>query len=56
MLVVLYLLEYMIMSLFGGVFILSAVVAALVGMYVLITNARILGLIFRERQDELNWF
>jgi len=35
--------------------ILSSLVTALLGMYVMMTNGRMLGLIYRERRDEMNW-
>ncbi len=39
----------------AGLFIVKYVVMAVVGMYCLMANARTLGLIFRDRREELNW-
>jgi len=56
LLIGLYYFESVLMGIFGGVFILSTVISCFLGMYVLMTNARIIGLLFRERQEEINWF
>jgi len=42
-------------SAFSGSVILSALVTSIVGAYTAMTNARILGVIYRERQEELGW-
>ena len=43
------------MEMIGGVFIIGTVIAAFLGMYSLMANGRILGLIYREKQEELDW-
>ena len=55
MLVLLYAFSNAIYDALSGVLILRTLIMALVGSYILMTNARILGLIYREKQDELNW-
>lgn len=47
--------EGVIADIFGGSLILGILVMALVGMYGLMTNARILGLVYKEREEELGW-
>lgn len=42
-------------DLLGRIPILGWVIAALIGAYVLLTNGRMLGVLYRERQEELNW-
>jgi hypothetical protein len=39
----------------SGSLIIGTLVMSLVGSYTLMTNARILGVIYRERQEELGW-
>jgi len=39
----------------ADLFLIKYLVMAVVGMYCLMANARTLGLIFRDRRDELNW-
>jgi len=41
--------------LFSGYLIIGHLLLAVVGSYSLMTNARILGVVYRERQDELGW-
>lgn len=40
---------------FAGQIIVSQLVMAVMGSYIMITNARILGVVYRERQEELGW-
>jgi hypothetical protein len=40
---------------FSGSFIVGPLVMSLVSSYTLMTNARILGVVYRERQEELGW-
>jgi len=54
-LIFLYILESLIMEFFDGFFIVGTLVAAFLGMYTLMTNGRILGLIYREKEEELGW-
>lgn len=54
-LVLLYLFEILVAGFFGGIFILGTVVIAFIGMYTLMANGRILGLIYREKEEELGW-
>ncbi len=39
----------------SGSLIIGTLVMSVVGSYTLMTNARILGVVYRERQDELGW-
>lgn len=40
---------------FSGQIIIGHLIMAVVGSYTLMTNARILGIVYRERQEELGW-
>ncbi|MCH7225336.1 hypothetical protein [Haloferula sp. A504] len=51
----LYLSERFIGELFEGIPIIGTVVRSLVAMYVLLTNGRSLGIIYRERREEMGW-
>ncbi|MGC4016344.1 MAG: hypothetical protein QM755_17740 [Luteolibacter sp.] len=51
----LYMAQSMVGSFLEGMPIIRALVLAVVSMYVLLTNGRMLGVIYRERQEELNW-
>lgn len=51
----LYFVEGRISAVFGTHFILRTLVMAVVGGYVLMANGRMLGLIFRQRREELCW-
>jgi hypothetical protein len=55
LLCLLYLAETVIESALSGLFIIKFIVLAFVGVYTLMTNARILGIVYRERQEELGW-
>lgn len=55
MLCLLYFAESAIGSALSGLFIIKFIVSAFVGVYTLMTNARILGVVYRERQEELGW-
>jgi|TARA_B110000908_G_scaffold155637_1_gene194018 hypothetical protein len=55
MLCLVYLTEVLIGSIFQGNFILGTLVMAVVTSYSLMTNARVLGIVYRERQDKLHW-
>ena len=54
-LILLYLLEIMILNILGRTFIVGSLVASILGMYTLMANGRILGLIYREKEEELGW-
>ena len=56
MLILLYGLSTVIFDALSGMLIVRTLIMALVSSYILMTNARILGVVFRERQEELNWF
>lgn len=56
MLCLLYLTSSWVEEVFSGSLILGSLVMAIAGAYTFMTNARILGVVFRERQDELGWF
>lgn len=55
LLVVLYVIGNIIEGIFSDYFIIGTLVMSAVGAYTLMTQARILGVIYRERQDELGW-
>jgi hypothetical protein len=55
MLCLLYVAGLMIGDALSGSLIVGALVMSLVSSYTLMTNARILGVVYRERQDELGW-
>lgn len=55
MLCLLYFAESAIESALSGLFMIKFIVLAFVGVYTLMTNARILGIVYRERQEELGW-
>ena len=42
-------------SMMSGYFIFGHIVMSIIGIYIMMTNARILGLVYRERQEELAW-
>ena len=55
MLCLLYFVESAIESALSELFIVKFVILAFVGVYTLMTNARILGIVYREHQEELGW-
>ena len=55
MLCLLYIGESLIEAALAGSLIFGTLVMSVVGAYTLMTNARILGVVYRERQDELGW-
>jgi len=55
LLVGLYFLEFFLAEMFSGSWIVGTIVISLVGGITMMTNARILGLIYRVRGEELNW-
>lgn len=55
LLFVLYFFRVVVEDMFSGQIILGHLIMAVVGSYTLITNARILGVVYRERQEELGW-
>ena len=55
MLCLLYIAGLIIEAALSGSLIIGTLVMSLVGSYTLMTNARILGVIYRERQEELGW-
>jgi len=55
LLVLLYSVDSMVQDLFSRQFIVRHLLMALVGSYTFMTNARILGVVYRERQEELGW-
>lgn len=54
-LLVLYFVGAVVEEIFSGHIIIGHLLMAVVGSYTLMTNARILGVVYRERQDELGW-
>lgn len=55
MLCLLYVAESAVESALSGLFLIKFIVLAFVGVYTLMTHARILGVLYRERQEELGW-
>ncbi|RYD39814.1 MAG: hypothetical protein EOP85_15315 [Verrucomicrobiaceae bacterium] len=55
MLGILYVVSTIVERKLSGQIIVSHLVMAVVGSYTMITNARILGVVYRERQEELGW-
>jgi hypothetical protein len=55
MLFALYFIKSEIGDAFSGQIIIGNLIMAVIGSYTLMTNARILGVVYRERQDELGW-
>jgi hypothetical protein len=55
LLVVLYLVEGFLTKLSAGNPIVGTLLMSGVGAYVLMTNARMLGVVYREREEELGW-
>jgi len=55
MLFLLGLAETLIGAALSGHFLIGALVMSIVGAYTAMTNARILGVVYRERQEELGW-
>lgn len=55
-LLLLYVLLGILMSATSHLFIVSHLVAALAGIYVMMANGRLVGLIYREREEQLDWF
>jgi hypothetical protein len=55
MLIFLYVLSNIIENIFSDSLIIGTLVMSAVGSYTLMTQARILGVLYRERQDELGW-
>ncbi len=55
MLCLLYVAGSIIEDALSGSLIIGTLVMSLVGSYTLMTNARILGVVYRERQEELGW-
>ena len=55
MLCLLYFIKAIIGDVLAGSFIVGPVVMSVVSAYVMMTNARILGVVYRERQEEFGW-
>lgn len=55
MLCMLYVAGSVIAHVMTGLFYIKFIVLAFVGAYILMTNARILGIVYRERHEELGW-
>ncbi len=55
MLVALYFIGSFIQDIFSGRIIIGHLIMAVVSSYTMITNARILGVVYREREEELCW-
>ncbi len=55
LLLALYFVGAIVEDIFSGQIIVRHLTMAVVGSYTLMTNARILGIVYRERQEELGW-
>ena len=55
LLLVLYFVGSLVENIFSGQLIIGHLIMAVVGSYTLMTNARILGVVYRLRQEELGW-
>ncbi len=55
LLLFLYMGQSIISSMLSGQMIIGSLVMSFIGSYALMTNARILGIVYREKQEELNW-
>lgn len=55
MLLALYFMKSTIDDMFSGKIIIGHLIMAVIGSYTLMTNARILGIVYREREEELGW-
>jgi hypothetical protein len=55
MLIFLYVMSSIMENIFSDSLIIGTLVMSAVGAYTLMTQARILGVLYRERQDELGW-
>jgi hypothetical protein len=55
LLLLLYFIGAVVEDIFSGQIIIGHLIMAVVGSYTLMTNARILGVVYRERQEELGW-
>lgn len=55
LLMVLYFAGSVVEKVFSGQIIVGHLIMAVVGSYTLMTNARILGVVYRERREELGW-
>ena len=55
LLCLLYFVESMIADMLSGSLIIGSLAMSAVGSYTMMTNARILGVMYRERQEELGW-
>lgn len=55
MLLLLYFVGSVVEDIFSGQIIVGHLIIAVIGSYILMTNARILGVVYRERQEELGW-
>jgi hypothetical protein len=55
MLCLLYFMESIISKALAGSFIVGPLVMSIVSIYIMMTNARLLGVVYRERQEEFGW-
>lgn len=55
LLILLYMFLFFVAGFLADSFMLSSLVFAVLGMYVIMANGRILGIIYREREEELGW-
>jgi hypothetical protein len=55
LLLVIYLCEVTLGTVLADTFLIGQLIMAVVGMYTLLTNGRLMGMIYREKSEELNW-
>jgi hypothetical protein len=55
LLAMLYLGQLFVLNILGGLLIVESLVASLLAMYLLMTNGRTLGIIYRERREAMGW-
>jgi predicted neutral ceramidase superfamily lipid hydrolase len=55
LLLIIYLCEVTLGTVLADTFLVGPLIMAVVGMYSLLTNGRVMGVIYREKSEELNW-
>lgn len=51
----LYFAEVLVSAAFAGHLIVGTLIAALLGMFTLMTSGRMLGVVYRDREEKLDW-
>ena len=55
MLALLYTIQHFISTLLDGHFIVGTLIMAIIGMFTLMANGRMLGIFYRKTEDQLDW-